>query len=87
MWGLLGTGGKFVGQRLQDEKLKNMIKSAYLIMTALTDDKISDEEFRQFLYEVDKYHQMKAEIRGCQKLGFVRGRKKSSYYGARETKR
>ena len=35
--------------------------------TTLTDDKISDEEFRLILAEVDKYNQMKAEIRGHQK--------------------
>ena len=38
--------------------------------TALTDDKISEEEFRLILSEVDKYNQMKAEIRrGRQKEG------------------
>ena len=38
--------------------------------TALTDDKISEEEFRPILSEVDKYDQMKAEIRrGRQKEG------------------
>ena len=36
----------------------------------LTDDKISEEEFRLILSEVDKYDQMKAEIRrGRQKEG------------------
>ena len=36
-------------------------------MAALTDDKISEEEFRLILSEVDKYDQMKAEIQkeGC----------------------
>ena len=40
------------------------------ISAALTDDKISEEEFRLILSEVDKYDQMKAEIRrGHQKEG------------------
>ena len=40
------------------------------ISAALTDDKISEEEFRLILSEVDKYDQMKAEIRrGRQKEG------------------
>ena len=39
------------------------------ISTALTDDKISEAEFRLILSELDKYDQMKAEIRGRQKQG------------------
>ena len=40
------------------------------ISAALIDDKISEEEFRLILSEVDKYDQMKAEIcRGRQKEG------------------
>ena len=40
------------------------------ISAALTDDKISEEEFRLILSEVDKYNQMKVEIRrGRQKEG------------------
>ena len=39
------------------------------ISTVLTDDKISDEEFRLILSEIDKYSQMKEEIRGRQKQG------------------
>ena len=37
------------------------------ISTVLTDDKITEEEFRLILSKVDKYNQMKAEIRGHQK--------------------
>ena len=39
------------------------------ISTALTDDKISKGEFRLILFELDKYDQMKAEIRGRGKQG------------------
>ena len=71
--GLLGAGGKFIGRRpgvkarkhdqirvLAESKLNTI---ADRISTALTDDKISEEEFRLILSEVDKYDQMKAEIR------------------------
>ena len=37
------------------------------ISVSLNDDKITEEEFRLILSEVDKYNQMKAEIRGHQK--------------------
>ena len=37
------------------------------ISVALNNDKITEEEFRLILSEVDKYKQMKAEIRGHQK--------------------
>ena len=37
------------------------------ISVALNDDKITEEEFRLILSEVDKYNQMKAEIRRHQK--------------------
>ena len=37
------------------------------ISVALNDDKITEEEFRLILFEVDKDNQMKAEIRGHQK--------------------
>ena len=75
--GLLGAGGKLVGRRLQatarkhdlirglDESKLNTI--ADRISVALNDDKITDEEFRLILSEVDKYNHMKAEIRGHQK--------------------
>ena len=37
------------------------------ISVALNDDKITEEEFRLILSEIDKYNQMKAEIRKRQK--------------------
>ena len=39
------------------------------VSVALADDKISDEEFRLILYEVDTYNQMKEEIRSRQTKG------------------
>ena len=75
--GLLGAGGKFIGRRLEAKARKHdqirvsaeskLNTIAHRISTALTDDKISDEEFRQILSEADKYNHMKAEIRGHQK--------------------
>ena len=78
--GLLGAGGRFICRRLEAKARKhdhihvlaqskiNII--ADRISTALTDDKISEEEFRLILSEVDKYKHMKAEIRrGRQKEG------------------
>ena len=76
--GLLEAGGKLVGQRLQakstkhdlirglaDSKKLNTI--ADRISVALNNDKITKEEFRLILSELDKYNKMKAEIRGHQK--------------------
>ena len=84
--GLLGAGRKFLGWRLQTKARKHdqirvLAESkintiADRISTALTNDKISDEEFRLILSEVDKYNQMKAEIRGRQKLGLSENEKK-----------
>ena len=37
------------------------------ISVALNDDKITEDEFRLILSEVDKYNQMKAELRRHQK--------------------
>ena len=75
--GLLGAGGKLVGRRIQAKARKHdLIRGlvelklntiAYRISVALYDDKITEEEFRLILSEVDKYNQMKAEIRGHQK--------------------
>ena len=50
------------------------------ISAALTDDKISDEEFRLILSEIDKYNQMKEEIRCRQKqgVGLSEGEKKNT---------
>ena len=93
---LLGAGEKFIGRRLQAKARKHgqirvlaeskLNTIADRISTALTDDKISDEEFRLILAEVDKYNQLKAEIRGRQKQGLSEDEKRS-YYGLRETKR
>ena len=77
--GLL-AGGRFNFRKLEAKARKhNQIRVLALsklntiadrISTALTDDKISEEEFRLILSEVDKYDQMKAEIRrGRQKEG------------------
>ena len=71
--GLLGAGGKFIGRRLgvkarKYDRIRVLAESklntiADRISTTLTDDKISEEKFRPILSEVDKYDQMKAEIR------------------------
>ena len=77
VWGLLGSGGKLVGRRLQAKSRKhdlirglaesklNTIADRFSV--ALNDDKITEEEFRLILSEVDRCNQMKAEIRGHQK--------------------
>ena len=75
--GLLGAGGILVGRRLQAKSRKHgLIRGlaevklntiADRISVALNDDKITEEQFRLILSEVDKYNQMKAEIRGHQK--------------------
>ena len=78
--GLLGAGGRFIYPKLEAKARKHdqirvlavskLHSIADRISTALTDDKISEEEFRLILSEVDKYDQMKAEIRrGHQKEG------------------
>ena len=78
--GLLGAGGRFICRRLEAKARKHdqirvlavskLNSIADRISAALTDDKISEEGFR--LSEVDKYNQMKAEIRrGRQKEGGV----------------
>ena len=66
-----------VGRRLQAKARKHdLFRSlaesklntiAYRISVALNDDKITEEEFCLILSEVDKYSQMRAEIRGHQK--------------------
>ena len=85
--GLLGVGGKVIGRRLQakarkHDKIRVLPESklntiADHISVALNDDKISDEEFRLILSEVDNYNQMKAEIRGCQKQCLSEDEKRS----------
>ena len=58
------------------------------ISVALNDDKITEEEFRLILSEVDKYNQMKAEIRGQQKQsGGLSEDEKTGFFSVRETKR
>ena len=81
--GLLGAGGRFICRRLEAKSRKHdqirvldvskLNTNADRISTALTDDKISEAEFRLILSELDKYNQMKAEIRGRQKQGVGRG--------------
>ena len=89
--GMLGAGGKFIGRRLwvkarKHDQIRVLAVSklnsiADRILAALTDNKISEEEFRLILSEVDKYNQLKAEIRGRQKDGggSVRERKKAAH--------
>ena len=72
-----------VGRRLQAKARKHdLIRGlaesklstiADRISVALKDDKITEKDFRLDLSEVDKYKQMKTEIRGHQKQsgGFV----------------
>ena len=77
--GLLGAGGKLIGRKLQAKAKKHnqirVLADSKLntisdhILAALADDKISDEEFRLILSEVDKYNQMKEEIRSHQTQG------------------
>ena len=77
--GLLGAGGKLIGRKLQAKaKKRNQIRFladsklntiSDHVSAAQVDDKISDEVFRLILSEVDKYNQMKEEIRSCQTQG------------------
>ena len=94
--GLLGAGGKLVGRRLQAKARKHdLIRGlaesklntiADRISTVLTDDRITEEEFRLILSEVDKYNQMKAEIRGRQKpsVGLSEDEKNRLFQRARD---
>ena len=86
--GLLGAGGRLICRRLEAKAKKHdqirvlaiskLNSIADRFSTALTDDKISKEEFRLILSEVDKYDQMKAEIRrGRQKEGGLSETKKT----------
>ena len=71
--GLFGAGGRFICRKLEAKARKHdqirvlalskLNSIAHRISAALTDDKISEEEFRLILSEVDKYDQMKVEIR------------------------
>ena len=92
--GLLG--GKLVGRGLQAKARKHdLIRGlaesklntiADRISVALNDDKITEEEFRLILSEVDKYIQMKTEIRGRQKQSLSED-EKTDYFSVREMKR
>ena len=94
--GLLGAGGKLIGRRLQAKARKHdLIRGlaesklntiADRISVALNDDKITEEEFRLILSEIDKFNQMKAEIRGRQKQSLSED-EKTDYSSVRETKR
>ena len=96
--GPLGVGGKLVGWRLQAKARKyDLIRGpvesklntiADRISVALNDDKITKEEFRLILSQVDKYNQMKAEIRGRQKQsGGLSEDENTGYFSVREPKR
>ena len=98
MCGLLGAGGKLVGQRLQPRARKHdLIRGlaesklntiADRISVALNDDKFTEKEFRLIFSEVDKYNQMNAEIRGHKKQsGGLSEDEKTDYFSARETNR
>ena len=96
--GLLEAGGKFVDRRLQAKARKHDLirglaesklnKITDRISVALNDDKITEEEFRLILSEVNKYNQMKAEIRGRQKQsGGLSEDEKTGYFSVRVMKR
>ena len=96
--GLLGAGGKLVGRSKGQAKarkhdlIRGLAESklntiADRISVALNDDKITEEEFRLILSEVDKYNQMKTEIHGRQKQSLSEDEKKTDYFSVRETKR
>ena len=92
--GLLGVGGKLVYRRLQAKARKHdLIRGlaesklntiADRISVALNDDKITEEEFRLILSEIDKYNQMKTEIRGRQKQSLSEDEKNRLFQRARD---
>ena len=93
-----GGRGKLVGQRLQAKARKHdlihgMAESklntiADRISVALNDDKITEEEFCLILSKVDKYNQMKAEIRKHHHSGGLsEDEKRKDYFSVQETKR
>ena len=92
--GLLGAGRTLVGRRLQAKARKHdLIRGlaesklntiADRISVALNDDKITQEEFRLILSEVDKYNQMKTEIRGRQKQSLPEDEKNRLFQRARD---
>ena len=98
--GLLAAGGKILGRKLQSKARKHdqirvlaeseLNSIADRISTALNDDKISDEEFRLIMSELEKYNQVKSEFRGRQKHGGLseeeKKKKKNSCYSIWKTK-
>ena len=92
--GLLGAGGRFICRKLEAKARKHdqirvlavskLNSISDRISAALTDDKISEEEFRLILSEVDKYNQMKAEIRRGRQKGAVCPRLKKPAYEPHE---
>ena len=71
--GLLSAAGKLIGRKLQTkakthDEIRILAEAkinsiADRISVALNDDKISEEEFRLILSEIDKFNEMKKEIR------------------------
>lgn len=71
--GVLGITGRFVGRRLEvkakkHDEIRVLAESKLNTITdhvssALMDGQISDEEFRLIMDEVNKYNQMKSDIR------------------------
>ena len=57
VFGLFSVGFATVSKRLE----RNSVSE--LVLKALTDKRISDSEFATILREVQKYHELKAEIR------------------------
>ena len=95
---LLGAVGKLAGRRLQakarkHDLIRGLAKSklntiADRISVALNDDKITEEEFHLILSEVDKFNQMKNEVRGRQKQsGGLSEDEKIGYFSVRQTQR
>ena len=86
--GLLGAGRKLVGRRLQAKARKHdLIRGlaesklntiADRISVVLNDDKISKEEFRLILSEVDKYNQMKPRSVGVRSKAVACQKKKKN---------
>ena len=91
--GLLRAGGKFIGRRLQTKAKKHdqirvlAVKDKHHrrpYFDRVTDDKVSDEEFRLILSVVDKYDRMKAEIPRRQTQGLSEHKKKELVRLARD---
>ena len=86
-----------VGRRLQAKARKHdLIRGlaesklniiADRISVALNDDKITEQEFSLILSEIDKYNQIKTEIRGRQKQILSEDEKNRLFQRARDEKR